>query len=40
MANQIASALANQIAHAIDAAYFANTTAKGPNGCCRWPRLR
>ncbi|WP_170937435.1 phage major capsid protein [Mycobacterium avium] len=32
MANQIASALANQIAHAIDAAYFANTTAKGPNG--------
>lgn len=32
VANQIASALANQIAHAIDAAYFANTTAKGPNG--------
>ncbi|WP_235663994.1 phage major capsid protein [Mycolicibacter terrae] len=32
IADQIASGLANQIAHAIDKAYFANTTAKGPNG--------
>lgn len=32
VANQIAEALANQIAHAIDGSFFANTTAKGPNG--------
>ena len=32
IATQIASALANQIAQAIDTAYFGNTTAKGPNG--------
>lgn len=32
VANQVADALANQIAHAIDKAFFADTTAKGPNG--------
>lgn len=32
VANQIAAALGNQIAHAIDAAFFADTTAKAPNG--------
>jgi HK97 family phage major capsid protein len=32
IADQIAAALANQIAKAIDAAYFGNTTAKGPDG--------
>lgn len=32
IAEQIAAALANQIAHAIDKAYFANTTTKGPSG--------
>ncbi|MGB5794535.1 MAG: phage major capsid protein [Mycolicibacter algericus] len=32
VAEQIAAALANQIAHAIDKAFLGNTTAKGPNG--------
>ncbi len=32
IADQIANGLANQIAHATDKAFFANTTAKGPNG--------
>lgn len=32
IANQTADGLANQIAKAIDTAYFGNTTAKGPNG--------
>jgi HK97 family phage major capsid protein len=32
IADQVASALANQIAKAIDASFFANTTTKGPNG--------
>lgn len=32
IAEQIASGLANQIAHAVDKAYFADTTAKGPDG--------
>ncbi|OCB36994.1 capsid protein [Mycobacterium malmoense] len=32
IANQVAQALANQIAEAIDTAYFGNTTAKGPSG--------
>jgi HK97 family phage major capsid protein len=32
IADQVAAALANQIAKAIDAAFFANTTAKAPNG--------
>lgn len=32
IAEQIGAALANQIARAVDKAYFANTTTKGPNG--------
>jgi HK97 family phage major capsid protein len=32
IANQVAAALANQIAQAIDTAFFGNTTTKGPNG--------
>nr|WP_279628982.1 phage major capsid protein [Mycobacterium scrofulaceum] len=32
VADQIGAALGNQIAQAIDTAYFGNTTAKGPNG--------
>ncbi|VBA57610.1 hypothetical protein LAUMK191_04100 [Mycobacterium attenuatum] len=32
MGDQVAQALANQIAKAIDVAYFGNTTVKGPNG--------
>jgi HK97 family phage major capsid protein len=32
VADQVAKGLANQITRAIDAAYLANTTAKGPNG--------
>jgi HK97 family phage major capsid protein len=32
IADIVGAALSNQIARAIDAAYFANTTAKGPNG--------
>ena len=32
IADQVAAALANQIAEAIDTAFFANTTSKGPDG--------
>lgn len=32
VADQIGKGLANQIARSVDAAYLANTTAKGPNG--------
>jgi len=32
IADQVAQALANQIAEAIDTAFFADTTSKGPNG--------
>jgi HK97 family phage major capsid protein len=32
IADQIGAALANQIARAVDAAFFADTTTKGPNG--------
>lgn len=32
IAEQIGAALANQIARAVDGAYFGNTTTKGPNG--------
>ena len=32
IAQQVAFALANQIAEALDSAFFANTTTKGPNG--------
>lgn len=32
VADQVGAGLANQIARSVDAAYLANTTAKGPNG--------